>query len=130
MEINQRIHAELQDRGIVREAEYHAQTLVPRQDMTGADRTWAERYDVGDMLRYSRASKEIGIGKGECARVTAIDAVANRLTVELNDGTERTYDPCRQQGVSVYREEPRTFSEGTVFSSRRQQTTSKWPTVN
>jgi hypothetical protein len=36
----------------------------------------------------------------------------NRLTVELQDGTERTYDPRRQQGVSVFREEMRNFSVG------------------
>lgn len=42
----------------------------------------------------------------------SIDAAANRLTVELHDGTERTYDPHRQQGVTVYREELRSFSEG------------------
>jgi hypothetical protein len=36
----------------------------------------------------------------------------NRLTVELRDGTERTYDPRRQQGVSVFREEIRGFSVG------------------
>ncbi len=58
MEINERIHAELQARGIVGNAEHQIRTLVPRQDMTGADRTWAERYEVGDVLRYSRASKE------------------------------------------------------------------------
>jgi ATP-dependent exoDNAse (exonuclease V) alpha subunit len=34
------------------------------------------------------------------------------LTVELQDGSERTYDPRRQQGVTVYREELRAFSEG------------------
>jgi hypothetical protein len=39
-------------------------TLVPRQDLTGTDRTWAERYEVGAVLRYSRTSKETGIGKG------------------------------------------------------------------
>jgi hypothetical protein len=93
-------------------AEHHVRTLVPRQDLTGADRTWAERYEVGDVLRYSRASKETGIGKGEYAQVKSIDAPANRLTVELQDGTERTYDPRRQQGVSVFREEQRNFSEG------------------
>ncbi len=86
--------------------------LVPRQDLTGADRAWAERYEIGDVLRYSRASKETGIGKGEYARVTEVDSAANRLTVELRDGTERTYDPRRQQGVSVYREEARAFSGG------------------
>jgi ATP-dependent exoDNAse (exonuclease V) alpha subunit len=112
MEINERIHAELQGRGIVSDAEHNVRTLVPRQGLTGADRTWAERYDVGDLLRYSRASQETGIGKGEYAQVKSIDAPNNRLTVELQDGTERTYDPRRQQGVSVFREELRSFSEG------------------
>ena len=112
MEINERIHAELRGRGIVSTAEHHVRALLPRQDLTGADRTWAERYAVGDVLRYSRASKETGIGKGEYAKVKSIDGSANRLTVELQDGTERTYDPRRQQGVSVYREELRAFSEG------------------
>jgi len=112
MEINERIHVELQSQGRVNSAEHHIRTLVPRQDLTGADRTWAERYEVGDVLRYSRASKETGIGKGEYAQVKSIDVPANRLTVELPDGTERTYDPRRQQGVSVFREELRSFSQG------------------
>ena len=111
-EINQRIHAELQRHGVVDQKEHRVETLVPRQDLTGAARTWAERYEVNDVLRYSRASKETGIGKGEYARVVGIDAPHNRITVALKDGTERTYDPHRQQGVSVYREEPRSFSTG------------------
>ncbi len=112
MEINERIHTELQSRGMVSADEHRIRTLLPRQDMTGADRTWAERYEVGDMLRYSRTSKETGIGKGEYAQVKSIDAPNNRLTVELQNGTERTYDPRRQQGVYVYREELRRFSVG------------------
>jgi len=111
-EINQRIHAELQRHSVVGREEHRVETLVPRQDLTGAARTWAERYEVGEVLRYSRASKETGIGKGEYARVVGIDAPHNRITVALKDGTERTYDPHRQQGVSVYREEPRSFSTG------------------
>ncbi len=111
-EINQAIRVELQSTGIVGKEEYRIPVLVPRQDLTGADRTWAERYNVGDVLRYSRGSKETGIGKGEYARVTGVDAPNNRLTVELKGGTERTYDPRRQQGVSIYREEERAFSTG------------------
>jgi len=111
-EINERVHAELQGRGIVSGEEHRIRTLVPRQNLTGADRTWAERYEVGDVLRYSRTSKETGIGKGEYAQVKSIDAPKNRLTVELQDGTERTYDPRRQQGVSVFREEMRSLSAG------------------
>ncbi len=112
IEINERVHAELQRSGLVSNEEHRIRTLVPRQDLTGADRTWAERYEVGDVLRYSRASKETGIGKGEYAQVKSIDAPKNRLTVELQDGTQRTYDPRRQQGVAVFREEMRSFSVG------------------
>ena len=111
-EINGCIHAELQRRGLVSSEEHHIRTLVPRQDLTGADRTWAERYEVGDVLRYSRTSKETGIGKGEYAQVKSIDGPRNQLTVELQDGTVRTYDPRRQQGVSVFREEMRNLSVG------------------
>jgi conjugative relaxase-like TrwC/TraI family protein len=111
-EINVRVHAELQARGLVGGEEHRVRTLMPRQDLTGADRTWAERYEVGDVLRYSRTSKETGIGKGDYSQVKSIDAPNNRLTVELRDGTERTYDPRRQRGVSVFREEMRSFSMG------------------
>jgi len=112
IEINERIHSELQRSGLVSNKEHRIRTLVPRQDLTGADRTWAERYEVDNVLRYSRASKETGIGKGAYAQVKSIDAPKNRLTVELQDGTQRTYDPRRQQGVSVFREEMRSFSVG------------------
>jgi conjugative relaxase-like TrwC/TraI family protein len=112
MEINERVHAELQRSGLVSNEEHRIRTLVPRQDLTGADRTWAERYEVGDVLRYSRASKETGIGKGAYAQVKSVDAPKNRLTVELQDGTQHTYDPRRQQGVSVFREEMQRFSVG------------------
>lgn len=112
MEINESIHAELQDNGLVRGEEYPIRTLVTRQELTGADRTWAAKYEVGDILRYSRASKETGIGKGQYAQVQSIDAGSNRLTVRLQNGTERTYDPRRQRGVSVFREEIRRFSGG------------------
>ena len=112
VEINQRIHAELQGKGRVSGEEHPIRTLVPRQELTGADRTWAAKYEVGDILRYSRASKETGIGKGHYAQVRSIDAASNRLTVRLQDGTDRTYDPRRQRGVTVYREGTRNFSLG------------------
>ena len=111
-EINQAIHAELQSMGVVGREEHRTEVLVPRQDLTGADRMWAARYRPGDVLLYSRGSKETGIVKGEYARVVSVDAPNNRLKVELKDGTEKTYDPRRQQGVSVYREQERAFSTG------------------
>jgi ATP-dependent exoDNAse (exonuclease V) alpha subunit len=111
-EINQRIHEELQSRGVVNRAEHSLITLVPRQEMTGADRTWAQQYQVNDILRYSRGSQETGIEKGEYTRVASVDSKNNLLTVIRVDGTEQTYDPRRQMGVSVYREQERALSVG------------------
>jgi len=111
-EINQAIHSELQGRGLVGREEFRVDALVPRQDLTGADRTWAARYQFNDVLLYSRTSKETGIEKGEYARVKSVDAPNNLLTVVRADGSEQTYDPRRQQGVSIYKEQEKAFSMG------------------
>lgn len=43
--------------------------LAPRSDMTGADRTWAARYNVADVLHYPRRSNDIGIEKRSYAKI-------------------------------------------------------------
>jgi conjugative relaxase-like TrwC/TraI family protein len=111
-EINQRIHVELQSRGVVSREEHSLPMLVSRQELTGADRSWAQKYEVNDVLRYSRSSKETGIEKGEYARVLSVDANQNLLTVLRANGTEQIYDPRRQMGVTVYREQEKAFSAG------------------
>jgi conjugative relaxase-like TrwC/TraI family protein len=112
VEINLAIRAEMQERGLVSKDEHRIEALVPRQDLTGPERTWAARYEFNDVVRYARASKETGMERGEYARVKSVDAEKNLLTVVRADGSELTYDPRRQQGVSVYREEPRSFAVG------------------
>ena len=111
-EINQRIHDELQSRGVVSQQEHSINTLVPRQEMTGADRSWAQQYQVNDIVRYSRSSQETGIEKGEYTRVVSVNAQENTLTVQRTNGEQTTYDPRRQMGVSVYREQEKAFSVG------------------
>jgi conjugative relaxase-like TrwC/TraI family protein len=111
-EINAKIHSKLQEKGLVGTEEHRVNVLVPRQDLTGADRTWAARYQFNDVLLYSRTSKETGIEKGEYARVKSVNAPNNLLTVVRADGSEQTYDPRRQQGVSIYKEQEKAFSVG------------------
>jgi ATP-dependent exoDNAse (exonuclease V) alpha subunit len=112
VEINLAIRGEMQERGLVSKEEHSIAALVPRQDLTGPERTWAARYEFNDVVRYARASKETGMERGEYARVKSVDADKNLLTVVRADGSELIYDPRRQQGVSVYREEPRSFAVG------------------
>jgi len=111
-EINELIHRELQSRGKVETQEHRLAVLVPRQEMTGADRQWAAQYESSDIVRYTRGSKAAGIEAGEYVRVTAIDREHNLLTVERSSGEQLTYDPRRLHGVAVYRETERQFSTG------------------
>jgi ATP-dependent exoDNAse (exonuclease V) alpha subunit len=111
-EINERIHRELQSSGRIEEHEHRLTVLVPRQEMTGADRRWATQYEPGDIVRYTRGSKAAGVESGEYAHVMGIDQHQNLLTVERENGQQITYDPHRLHGVSVYREAERDFSTG------------------
>lgn len=111
-EINERIHRDLQSTGRVEEQEHRLTVLVPRQEMTGADRQWAAQYGPGDIVRYTRGSNAVGVHSGEYVHVTGIDRERNLLTVERENGQRLTYDPQRLHGVSVYREAERNFSAG------------------
>jgi ATP-dependent exoDNAse (exonuclease V) alpha subunit len=111
-EINERIHRELQSSGRVEEQEHWLTVLVPRLEMTGADRQWAAQYAPGDIVRYARGSHAVGVKSGEYVHVTGVDREQNLLTVEREDGQRLTYDPHRLHGVSVYREAERDFAAG------------------
>jgi flagellar biosynthesis GTPase FlhF len=110
--INQAVRSELQERGIVESANHNLRVLAPRSDMTGADRAWAARYEVADVLHYQRGSKTLGIEQRSYARVVSTDPKSNLLTVEKPDGQRVTYDPARLHGISAYREIEREFAVG------------------
>ena len=111
-ELNATIHRALQAAGHVAHEEQRARVLVPRQDLTGADRQWAGRYAPGDVVRYARGSATHGLDAGEYVRVAASDASTNTVTVTRENGAAVSYDPRRLQGVSVYRETERAFAVG------------------
>jgi conjugative relaxase-like TrwC/TraI family protein len=110
--LNQVIHHARQEGGQVDRQEHQTRVLVPRQDMTGADRRWAERYEPGDVLRYTKGSEPLGLRPGDYARVERTNATSNLLTVAREDGERITYDPRRLQGVTIYREAERALSNG------------------
>ena len=90
----------------------HLRVLVPRQDLTGADRRWAVQYQPGDVVQHTRGSQTHHFAAGDYARVTRVNAKDNLLTVTRKYGVQVTYDPRRLQGVTVYREGERAFSIG------------------
>jgi hypothetical protein len=109
-ELNLAVRQELKANGSLAPQDHTFRVLVQRQDMTGAERSWASHYEINDVIRYSRGSKAIGIEAAAYASVVVIDPAANQLTVEKANGELATYDPRRLVGVSVYREIDREFS--------------------
>jgi conjugative relaxase-like TrwC/TraI family protein len=111
-EINDAVRHELQARGVVNIQDHPLRVLVPRQELTGAERQWASRYEPGDVIRYARGSEDVGIEGGSYARVVAVNPGENLLSVEKQNAELATYDPKRLRGVTVYREMEREFAIG------------------
>jgi len=111
-QINEAVRVELRRNGTLAGDGQVFQTLAHRSDMTGADRKWAARYSDGDVLQYITGSKAEGIERNSFATVRSVDARANTLTVELENGSIVNYDPKRLRGVNVFREVEREFATG------------------
>ena len=111
-ELNSAVRQELKASGTVAPEDHSFRIIVQRQDMTGAERSWAGRYEINDVVRYARGSKSAGIIAGEYRSVVGINSDSNLLTVEKSTGELVNYDPRRLTGVSVYREVVQEFSVG------------------
>jgi len=111
-ELNYTVRQELKATGAVNMKEHSFRVLIPRQDMTGAERAWASRYLIEDVVRYSRGSKLAGIEAGTYGTVIGVNPTDNLLTIQKASGDQVSYDPKRLSGVSVYREIKREFSVG------------------
>ena len=94
-EINEAVRHELKTHGVIDAIDHQFTVLTPRSDMTGADRRWASRYEVGDILRYQRGSKELGLERGSYAEVIAVDPKSNSIMVQ---GTQEALSATTQRG--------------------------------
>jgi conjugative relaxase-like TrwC/TraI family protein len=121
IDISKRIHAEMQTVGRVSKADQMVKVLVSRQSITSEDQRWAQKFVVGDVLRYVKSNKTIGVAAREYARVCALSEENNMVTVVNGGGQKISYNASLIQGVQVFREEERAFAKGD-----RIQFTSKY----
>jgi hypothetical protein len=111
-EINEAVRVELRKAGVLAVDGQVLRTLTHRSDLTGADRSWAARYNPGDVLQYTTGSKAEGIERNSFSVVRSIDPRANNIAVEVENGSIVRYDPRRLRGVNVFREVEREFAIG------------------
>jgi len=116
-ELNRTIRAELIARGHVDPLGQEHTILVSR-NISGAQRAIAYHYEEGEVVRFTRGSKQLAISKGDYARIEAVDREANLLTVTASDGRRVQYTPARLFGVEVFREERRVLARGDRIQFR------------
>jgi hypothetical protein len=102
----------LRTNGALARDDHSFRVFVQRQDMTGADRAWANHCEIGDVVRYSRGIKAVGIEAGSYVTVVGVQPASNLLSLENEAGDRITYDPRRFSGVSVYRGVTHEFTAG------------------
>jgi conjugative relaxase-like TrwC/TraI family protein len=110
-EINGRIRAGLEQTG-----ELHGPavgtTVLAKADFTKVEQREAASYKKGDVVRFGRAYKTLGVGKGEYAQVINVDPESNVLVLERRDGTMAQFSPERTSLVEVYAAEERALCVG------------------
>jgi ATP-dependent exoDNAse (exonuclease V) alpha subunit len=109
-DLNRVIHTRLQQGGLVDRHDHRVVVLVPRQELTGADRAWAQKYERGDVVRWNKGSRAQDIAPGAYGTVERVNR--HTIRVRLDSGERRTWDPARVHGVTVYRETARTMAIG------------------
>jgi conjugative relaxase-like TrwC/TraI family protein len=88
------------------------------RNLSRAQGTRAQSYEIGDVVLYRRGSKKLGLAGGAYASVETIDSKHNRITVRSDDGRTIRYNPKRPSGVDIFRPEHRTFAIGDRIQFR------------
>ncbi len=124
-QLNAVIRQALKERGLIESPEVAHAVLVNR-DLTRSQRGHAQNYEVGNVVRFARGSRRMGIEKGAYAVVERADSDAGRLSVVLNDGRRLDYSPKRLSRVEVFRAEQRQFAAGERIQFRAPERTLKF----
>jgi ATP-dependent exoDNAse (exonuclease V) alpha subunit len=111
-EINQHIHRAMQGAGQVKGEEHPVRVLNARQELTGADRQQRRTMSRATSCVMRRAARRTASRPESMRALRAWTRPRDTVTVERKSGEQVSYDPRRQQGVTVYREAERSFSEG------------------
>ena len=112
-ELTQLIRADLRAEGKLASESRSVPVLIERQ-LT--NRGVAAHYTPGDLIQYRTGNAAEGIAANSSARVLAVDANKNLLTIETRDGDQIAYDPAGLRSVTakstVYREDLREVAVG------------------
>ncbi len=114
-EINARIRNGLQAEGVISGPVRRRDRLVPR-DLTRAQMSRAQNYDVGDTVIFNRPYKTLDVEKGDERSVARFKHNGHTIVLADAKGRETEWQPYRiagaKGGVEVYKSEPFDLRKG------------------
>jgi conjugative relaxase-like TrwC/TraI family protein len=119
-ELNTAARYELRKAGRLGADVYEPRVLVGVRDVREADRKRTASYEAGNVVRWGKGVRGLGVASGDYTPVVRTDILANRVTI-LVGKREVEYDPRLAYGVEIYEAERRKLAEG-----ERIQITRPW----
>jgi conjugative relaxase-like TrwC/TraI family protein len=109
--LNEMIRMGLEEEGALSGPEVTSRVLA-KVDRTNVELRRATSYQAGEIVRFGRAYRSIGVDKGEYGEVVAIQADSNRLELRKKDGATVEFSPARASMIEVYAIEERALRAG------------------
>ncbi len=90
----------------------HELIMLSSKDLTEAQKLRTVSYQAGDVVRADRDYKQLGLERGDFARV--VDGRAGVVTLERTDGQRVEWRPVNQPHLTAFTEQQRELAPGDV----------------
>jgi ATP-dependent exoDNAse (exonuclease V) alpha subunit len=112
--LNERVREGLIAKGVV-QRNSKAATVFVSKDMTAAQVKESSNYRPGDVVRFDRAYRKLGVIAGEYFAVEGVDADSNTILLRGENGRTLGWQPHRQAHVEVFDREGRHLAAGDLI---------------
>ncbi len=114
--VNRAVRQALREEGSVGMEESSFEAL-PKKSLSFFEKKNVLFYDIGDVVKFPRTYKSLGVQRGEFASVEGVDRTHNIVQLRREDGSLVEWDPesagvSKKESVEVFRSVVRSISEG------------------
>ncbi len=112
--LNDKIRESLVAEGRLKGPEFSFGTLAGK-NLEKAELAKCRNYEKGDVVRFNKSYRSIGVKSGQYAEVRSVDPASRTVTLALEDGTSLNWQPSRAGGVELYAKEERNIRVGDLL---------------
>lgn len=109
--INNGMRDVLKSQGVIQGPTVQAEVLLSK-GLTQAQAEQVQSYQVGEVVRFGRDYKSLGVASGDYARVSGVDASTGTVKLEMSSGKKIAWQPQKQTKVEVFKTEARELQAG------------------